>query len=552
MKKAIIYTRVSSKEQLDGTSLQVQERICSDYALKNDFEIVKVFVEKGESAKTADRTELKALLGYIAKEHKNINALIVYKVDRLARKADDHSFIRVGFLKFNIKLLSATENLEDTPTGRLMENQLAAFAQFDNEVRTERSTNGMSQAVKNGRYVWGAPLGYKNSGGRGVSNLVQESAEIVKLVRKCWEYVDTGYTPEEARKAITKDGLRAKNGKAISKSQFHRMLRNKVYMGVIEKFGLVIVGNFEPIVEAELFKRVIERLDGKAKNMPTYKKDNEDFPIRGLVLHSQCGKKLTASWSRGNGGKYAKYRCTRCPRVNYNRNTDKRGNEGLEDKFIKLLRTYSYKHQLKEAMIKAIRLNLEYRNEANKKRASSIEKELLQLSASERQITEKNIKGVFSDAITKKLLDENEQKISDLTLELHGYQNDTEEVMKVVEHSISILEDISSVWMRVDLETKKRFQKFLFPQGVPFDGEKFGTTQLAYCIEPKWVPAPQELHDVSPLGFEPRTNSLKGYCSTVELQAHSWKETHWFLFHLSSLGCVAAIQSQPHAATDIP
>ncbi len=89
--------------------------------------------------------------------------------------------------------------------------------------------------------------------------------------------------------------------------------------------------------------------------------------------------------------------------------------------------------------------------------------------------------------------------------------------MKVVRHSISILEDISVVWMRVDLEIKKRFQKFLFPQGLPFDGVKFETTKLAYCIEPKWTNTTQKSLMVIRQGFEPWTKSLKGSCSTTEL-----------------------------------
>lgn len=509
MKKAIIYVRVSSKDQLDGTSLEVQERICREYATKSEHETIKVFIEKGESAKTTNRTELKLMLDFVAKNHKDFHAVIVYKVDRLARVAFDYASLKIIFNRYGLRLLSATETLEETPVGRWMETMLAGNAQLDNEVRTERSTNGMSQAVKNGRYVWGAPLGYLNSGGRGTSNLIQDKSEVVSLVRKCWEYIDTGYTPEEARKAITKDGLRGKNGKPVSKSQFHRMFRNKIYMGIIEKFNLKVTGRFEPIVEADLFERVISKLDGKAKNMPTYKKDNEDFPIRGLVLHDKCGTKLTASWSTGNGGKYAKYRCTKCPKTNYNRDNDKKGNEGIETSFLNFLQTYNYKDELKPALVKAIRANLEHRNKNNKSRAITIEKEILGKSSLNKQIVEKNIAGVISDPLAKKMISDNEQEISDLELEMRGLQNNTEEVMKVVERSLSILEDISTVWIRVDLEIKKRFQKFLFPQGVLFDGEKFATIETAYCIKPKWTSTVQELHDVTPRGFEPLITTLK-------------------------------------------
>lgn len=497
MKKTGIYVRVSSKEQLEGSSLETQERICTEYALRTGYEIVKIFVEKGESAKTTDRTELKLLLEYVAKNHKHLDAIIVYKVDRLARNSLDHAQLKVFFMKYGVRLISATENLEDTPVGRLMETQLAGFAQFDNEIRTERSVGGMTAAVKAGRYVWPAPLGYINTGGRGTSNLAQDDPELVRLVRKCWEYIDTGYTPEEARKAITKDGLRGKSGGPISKSNFARMLRNRIYKGMIEKFGLSVVGNFKPIVESELFDRVIDKLDGKAKNVPIYKKDHIDFPIRGIVLCHKCGRRLTASWSKGNGGKFPYYRCIYCKKVNYKRDDDKKGNEGMETKFIKLLKTYSYKPEFKEALIKAIELNLEDRNKGNKKKIAEIEKELVSLKAKEKQIAEKNFAGVLSDALAKELLDENEQKASNLSLDLHNYQENTEEVMKVVRHSISILEDISGAWMRADLEVKKRFQKFIFPQGLTFDGAKFATIKLAYCINPNGGNTPSELHMVS-------------------------------------------------------
>lgn len=524
MKKAVVYLRVSSKEQMEGSSIETQERICTDYALRNEYEIDRIFTEKGESAKTADRTQLKALLDYVSKYSKNLEAAIIYKIDRLARNTLDHAQLKLFFNKFGIKLVSATENLEDTPVGRLIENQLAGFAQFDNEVRTERSVNGMIAAVKAGRYVWRAPRGYINTGGKGTANLALDKPKVVRLVRKAWEYIDTGYAPEEARKAVTKDGLQSKSGEPISKSQFHRMIRNKVYMGVIEEFGLTIIGTFKAIVEPELFQRVQERLNNTRRNMPVYRKDNEDFPIRGLVTCSDCSKTLTASWSRGNGGKYAFYRCTYCPRKNYyrdDRNTKNGLKDGIETKFIKLLRTYNYKQELKEALITAIEANLEYRNQANKKRMDDLNRQIIELKARRGQIAEKNFRGVLSDTLAKELLDKNEKKESELTIELHSYQSNQEDIMKIVRHSLSILEDIGSAWLRVDLQVKKRFQKFLFPQGLPYNGSNFGTTRLAYCIEKKWSSDPQQFHLVPLEGIEPSLYRPKRYGLSVSLQGHT-------------------------------
>src|SRR3989344_8588935 len=233
MSKAIIYVRVSTKEQLEGSSLEVQERMCREFALRNGYdEDVKVFVEKGESAKTADRTELKTLLEFVAKNHKEISAAIVHKIDRLARNSLDFAQLKLFFNRYGVKFLSATENLEDTPVGRLMETQLAGFAQFDNEIRAERSKNGMIAGVKAGRWVWKAPLGYINYGKRGTSNIRKGDKELVDKVHNIFVLLDTGIEPEEVRRITAEKGL------PISKSHFHRMIRNKVYMGVIEKWGM--------------------------------------------------------------------------------------------------------------------------------------------------------------------------------------------------------------------------------------------------------------------------------------------------------------------------
>src|SRR5260370_30864762 len=131
--------------------------------------------------------------------------------------------VKILLEKVGMRVVSGFKSLGDNPVGRWVETMIAGTAQLDNEVRTERSTNGMKAAVQAGRYVWGAGIGYINTGGRG-SNLALDNPEIVRLVRKCWEYIDTGYTQEEARKAVTKDGLRMKNGKPISKSHFPRIL----------------------------------------------------------------------------------------------------------------------------------------------------------------------------------------------------------------------------------------------------------------------------------------------------------------------------------------
>lgn len=107
MKTAVIYCRVSTDEQVDGYSLTSQEEICRAFAERNGYEVGDVFIEKGESAKTADRTQLQLMLKHIIRLGKKVNALIIYKVDRLVRDSDDLGIIRAILKRYGITLLGS-------------------------------------------------------------------------------------------------------------------------------------------------------------------------------------------------------------------------------------------------------------------------------------------------------------------------------------------------------------------------------------------------------------------------------------------------------------
>src|SRR6185437_6802222 len=103
---AVIYCRVSSKEQVDGTSLESQEIACKEYAARHQLSISRVFVERGESAKFADRTQLLELLEFCRSRENRIDQLLVWKVDRLARNVGDHFNIKAALLKLGVKVTS--------------------------------------------------------------------------------------------------------------------------------------------------------------------------------------------------------------------------------------------------------------------------------------------------------------------------------------------------------------------------------------------------------------------------------------------------------------
>src|ERR1700722_19901398 len=109
-KKAIIYLRVSTEEQVDNFSLDTQERICNQEAERKGLQIIKVFREEGKSAKTiVGRPVFLELLEYCRKNKKNIDALIVYRLDRVSRQLQDYLAIRKKLTECDIMIISASE-----------------------------------------------------------------------------------------------------------------------------------------------------------------------------------------------------------------------------------------------------------------------------------------------------------------------------------------------------------------------------------------------------------------------------------------------------------
>ncbi len=199
MKNVLAYIRVSTKTQADmGTSLSVQEQICQDFADRNGYKIIHIFSDQGESAKTANRPELIKMMDYCKKHKKEISAIIIYKVDRFARRSSDYLNLRPYFRSLDINVISATEPFEDNPIGRLMESNLASWAQFDNEIRAERSITEMIKAIHEGRWPWQARIGYINSIYDGKKNIAHYEPQA-KYFPRIFELIVQGYNPEAVR-----------------------------------------------------------------------------------------------------------------------------------------------------------------------------------------------------------------------------------------------------------------------------------------------------------------------------------------------------------------
>lgn len=476
MSTAVIYCRVSTKDQVQNLSLPTQQKACLEYCQRQGYKVDKIFVEEGESAKTTDRPEFLKMLAYCRQSRGKIQFLVVYALNRFARNTNDHNQVQALLWGLGINLRSVTEPIDETSSGKLMGGILASFSQFDNDVRAERTVAGMKSALQSGRWTYKAPLGYLNTRGPHNEKAMGQEPDKAPFVRQAFELYSTGlHTKHQVLLKVTALGLRGPSGKKLQPQVFDKMLRNPIYAGwlTVTNWGSRTRGNFEPIVSQEIFDRVQTLLTGKKIGITPYQRNNEDFPLRHSTSHETCGSPLTASWSKGRNRRYAYYHCFKCKKMNVPK-------EQLETLF------FEHLNKLKPSP-ESIRLFKAVMLDSWKEKQKESHRTFQNLKRDLETLKERKSKLVEAFVYEKKLDPKTYQEETDkLQVEIglkelevnqrHGEDLDMEEILDYAEFVIS---NPGKLWKDSPLDPKQRLQKVLFPKGLKFGQDGFGTSESA-------------------------------------------------------------------------
>lgn len=487
---AIIYVRVSSLEQVDGTSLEMQERLCKEYAERENLVVSGIFIEKGESAKTAERTEFIKAISYCSEKKNRIKYFIVYKIDRFSRNQTDYAVIKQKLKKYGTEIRSVSEKIDDTPTGKLMETILSSFAEFDNNVRTERSVGGMKEKIKKGIWVWQAPLGYCRTEVKG--NIVPDPklAPYVKLAFE--EYAKGTYTYQSLAQFLNENGFVSRYGKPVIFQVVEKMLKNPIYCGIIRVWDTETKGTFEPIIDENLYY-LCQKGGTKGRNIK-HLKTNTDFPLRKLVTCQFCNDPLTGSHSTGRKGiKYPYYHHHK-QNCDYAKSIPK---ENFEQIFVEYLNEINPSMEYEKAF-KAIVIDIWKNNcKGFDSQNQEIRKEIETLEQHRQRIFELHQAKTYTDeefiaqkTIVSKKIAEKESMIHDKRIEEFNME-------EALEYCFNEIRDTSKTWLKYAKEPEKRiwFQNFIFEENLPFSGEKFGTAKLTpiYNIYQEYLRDPSSL-----------------------------------------------------------
>jgi site-specific DNA recombinase len=504
MAKAIIYVRVSDSRQVENTSLDGQEKVCREWCRTNELEISRVYVERGESAKSADRPEFQAMFRYLAQVPKGSTShVVVYKFDRFSRNVEDGAAYRMELRKLGIALRSATEATDDSPAGKFLTTMLSAAGQFDNDTRAERTLTGMKNRLESGRWQWPAPTGYL-SGSKSGSSLVIDSHRG-PLIARLFELIATGeHTKASALAAVTALGLRSHKGVPLTQETIRKMLINPLYAGeiFIKSWGKSVRGDFEPLVSQSVFDRVQTVLSGRAPAPVAHVREREDFPLRRWILCPDCLKPLTSSFSRGKlGNRFPYYFCHRAKghiRVRA---------EAIETAFIDLLERLTPKQEQMELIERVFRNAWAGRAQTAAKDAAALRSELTKQKARKQRVLGQMADGILSAEDFASLHKSNVEAIADLEERLSLAESDVLDIDSAIEYLTHLLWNTSIAWQTSDLQGKKKIQRRMFPDGLVYDAKNpkgFGTPATHSIYTLLAMESVDESLMVAPQGFEPR------------------------------------------------
>lgn len=501
-KTGIIYCRVSSYEQVSGTSLRMQEQQCREYADREGIDVMTCFVEEGESAKTANRTEFQKALSFCSDNKNRVNFFIVHKVDRFARNQVDHHAMRALLRKYGTELRSVTEPISNDPVGYAMEGMLSVFAQFDNDVRSARSKSGMVEKVKRGIWVWSPPIGYKRLEKGGNLVLDDKAAPFIRMAFE--EYAKKRVSFHALACHLRDRGFRTRTGKKPTKQLIEKILRNPVYTGVMSVFGQEYRGAYEPIVDEFLFLRCQnrKRLKSGFSHASNRSKVNPDFPLRKFVVCALCGGCLTGSSSTGRKGvKYPYYHhhkqdCEMAASI---------PKETLEQQFAEYLDEISpkikYENAFREVVLDTWKSNYKKFDAENHR----IRKEIGSLESERQKVFDLHRIGTYTErdfieqkARVNSLINEKKLLLEEKRIEEFNMDEALQFCFNAIRHS-------ALTWkgLRRAPELRDRFQNQVLPGKVTFDGKKFGTTKKSLICELENQSGDEASQLVTLSGFEP-------------------------------------------------
>ncbi len=295
MKTAVIYARYSSDSQTEQ-SIEGQLRVCQQYAKNNDILIVDTYIDRAMTGTNDARPDFQRMIKDSSK--KQWDYVLVYKLDRFSRNKYETTIHKHTLKENGIKVLSAMENIPDTPEGIILESLLEGMNAYYSAELSQKVLRGLKESYLKGNYTGGSQLyGYDVVNKKNVIN--PNEAEIVKEI---FTKYAQGFTAIDIANDLQNRGIRTKKGKYIDVRNLYKMLCNTKYNGRI-KHGDTVYTNIYPAIIDDITWQRVQDVRNSNKHAPGRKKDIFDFLLSGKLICGDCKSQMVGISGTSHTGK---------------------------------------------------------------------------------------------------------------------------------------------------------------------------------------------------------------------------------------------------------
>ncbi len=490
----ILYCRVSTDEQADGCSLDMQERYLRAYCTNHHYNIVgeEQPYKEDYSAKHYDlrRPKLKQIYAYCKRHRNEIDKVLFLRWDRYSRNVEfAFTYKRKFYDELGIEINAIESPIDFKGTEwSLMLSMYCGTAHAEDDKISRRTRDGIHGTLLKGRCSNKAPRGYINKRTESGEPYVDIDETQAKAIRQAFKEVAKGV---EAPNCI-----RRRLCPTIPKDAFYRMLRNVFYKGLIrvpaykEDPEQLVKGLHQPIIDAETFDKVQVILDGKRKSEPKLSKAiDPDLYLRKYIVCPICGHSITGATSIGKGGRYKYYNCC------YDGKHLRRPAEVVNDKFANWVGGLRPNQEVLDLYTEVLQdLRGEHKQDVQKE-VNKLRKEVEHVEALRNGADDKFCEGTLSPDAHVRITERYEKQIQELQERINLLQTDTKDLKEKIDYSVNIIANLRNFMIDAPVKTKCKILSSMFPQKIEFDGEKYRT---------------QSYNQVLDLIFQ-ETNKLRGY-----------------------------------------
>ena len=291
MKTAVIYARYSCDAQTEQ-SIEGQLRVCEEYAQKNDILILDTYIDRAMTGTNDMRPDFQRMIRDSAK--RQWTYVIVYKLDRFSRNKYEATVHKNTLKNNGVKVVSAMENIPDSPEGIILESLLEGMNQYYSAELAQKVRRGMRETRLKGNYQGGAlPYGYVASEKKVIID--EEKAEVVRFI---FEQFANGVFVREIIETLTANGILHK-GKPFPMNTIYGILKNEKYSGTYMLGDEVVDKIYPPIISQEVFARVRAKVNAN-------KYGKRSVAVVYLLRHKMkcgyCGESIIAECGTSHQG----------------------------------------------------------------------------------------------------------------------------------------------------------------------------------------------------------------------------------------------------------